>query len=715
MLVKWKNTLLPAISLLLCLFISSCDLTGLLNEKGSPSKKVAAPVISGSTPTNNPRPTWTWTVDPEAKAISYKLDSTAWLTAEPGMTSFTPQNDLTDGSHVFSARAQDAAGKWSSTSEYAIVVDTAPPSPPAVSAAVVDTQARPHWSWTASGDSTGFRYQLDAELAEGWSIAGAGALTFTPDADLSMAEHTLFVQAVDLAGNWSASGSATIDLLPDTPEVSGTTPTRNTTPTWTWTIGAVISAFSFRLDGGAWTEVGAEVRSFTPPAPLSEGTHTLGVRAKMTSGAWSQEASFGIVIDLTPPGPPLVQGTTPTGERYPLWQWTVTDAGDIAAFRYQLDGEAGSWTEASAGTTSYRLSFPLVEPHTLYVQASDQVGNWSASGSLRLEPAWSTQIIDSNVTTTQGQQISIVINQAGNPAASYADSASHDLLLMQWNGTAWQREVLDGGGAGLRIISRMDYQGHRYFAYTNPTERALTVIYWSIDEGYVEKKATVDNNGSAPITMLRMDVDQNPRPRILVAHEGLNARWFYIMRTLQEYDPPAGVVSEFDPAITTGPEGFEILLSLTASELRMRVWDGLWGAPTPIFQTAADAASKISVTTDRPIRLGDACIQRVAFSNASHEIRYVYGTRNGFSSTTLIHPASSSEIGALQIAFDYLNAKPVIAYIIGSDLYCYVNGSEELVDSGVGTAVSVTVDTGGRIHLVYYDAATGHVKYAARR
>src|SRR5512138_5127 len=102
MLVRWKNLFPLLISLLVSLFIASCDLTGVLNGEGSPSKKVAAPVISGSTPTNNPRPTWTWTVENEAKAVSYKLDSASWLTADPGITSFTPQTDLSDGSHVLS-------------------------------------------------------------------------------------------------------------------------------------------------------------------------------------------------------------------------------------------------------------------------------------------------------------------------------------------------------------------------------------------------------------------------------------------------------------------------------------------------------------------------------------------------------------------------------------------------------------------------------------
>ncbi|MBN2449417.1 MAG: hypothetical protein JXR77_03450, partial [Lentisphaeria bacterium] len=74
-------------------------------------------------------------------------------------------------------------------------------------------QGRPTWAWSGSGGGVGeFRIRLDNEnLSEGAILTQA--TWWTPHEPLSHGPHTLYVQERDDAGNWSASGSLTIDVI----------------------------------------------------------------------------------------------------------------------------------------------------------------------------------------------------------------------------------------------------------------------------------------------------------------------------------------------------------------------------------------------------------------------------------------------------------------------------------------------------------------------
>ena len=89
-------------------------------------------------------------------------------------------------------------------------------------------------------------------------------------------------------------------LAPNAPVVSGTTPTNDTTPTWTWeTGGGGNGIFRSRLDDpdlSAATET--TEMSFTPDTPLSKGSHTLYVQERDTVGDWSGSGSKEIIINM---------------------------------------------------------------------------------------------------------------------------------------------------------------------------------------------------------------------------------------------------------------------------------------------------------------------------------------------------------------------------------------------------------------------------------
>ncbi|MHC4504125.1 MAG: hypothetical protein ACYTFI_12525, partial [Planctomycetota bacterium] len=89
-------------------------------------------------------------------------------------------------------------------------------------------------------------------------------------------------------------------------------------------------------------------------------------------------------IDTTAPDAPLVIGATPTTDTTPTWIWTSGVSAGNGTFRRQVDGEdPGSWTQTTAVDYTPATALP-VGPHTLYVQETDDAGNWSTSGSFEI-------------------------------------------------------------------------------------------------------------------------------------------------------------------------------------------------------------------------------------------------------------------------------------------------------------------------------------------
>lgn len=85
--------------------------------------------------------------------------------------------------------------------------------------------------------------------------------------------------------------------IPSRPIVIGKTPTRDTTPTWHWTSGGGGNGyFRYRLDRGTWRKTRA--MSFTAPAALPAGLHTLFVQESDAAGNWSVSGKKHIVINL---------------------------------------------------------------------------------------------------------------------------------------------------------------------------------------------------------------------------------------------------------------------------------------------------------------------------------------------------------------------------------------------------------------------------------
>jgi hypothetical protein len=345
----------------------------------------AAPVVSGTTPTNNRKPTWSWvgsnTVTPHFKVQLDKADFTLTDTSYTLSSSFTPTTDLSEGKHTLYVREVDMVGNWSVSGSFTIVVDLAGPNPPTVTGTTPTSNTRPVWTWTSNGGGgTGeFRCALDTSSFDSSFLTSAHM--YTASRELGEGKHTLNVEELDSAGNWSSAGSFAIliDFTPPNPPiVSVKSVTNSKTPTWSWTAGGGGNGtFRHKLDNDDLSSGTTENKSlsYTPPTNLTEGLHTFYIQERDSTGNWSSQVAKETVIDLTPPEKPVISGVAVTNNTKPSWTWTTTGEGP---FRVKIDSKDMSTGAIAVDTNAYTCTTALTEGnHLLFVQASDSAGNWS--------------------------------------------------------------------------------------------------------------------------------------------------------------------------------------------------------------------------------------------------------------------------------------------------------------------------------------------------
>lgn len=165
------------------------------------------------------------------------------------------------------------------------------------------------------------------------------------------------------------------------PVVSANSPSKSTTPTWSWFSAAGGSGlYRYHLDDDVWSSDTAQLK-FTPGSALTEASHVLYVQEKDADGFWSASGSFAVSIDVTPPATPNVSGSTPTNLQRPTWTWSSGGGGN-GQYRFRLD--SGSLSGIVSKLSFRPVSALTVGSHTLYVQERDEAGNWSAEGSFTI-------------------------------------------------------------------------------------------------------------------------------------------------------------------------------------------------------------------------------------------------------------------------------------------------------------------------------------------
>ena len=722
-----------SILILAPMFWFSCNFFTPPGLENPPAQEAKAPVVSGISPTNTNTPTWTWTVAAGSTEVSYQLDdaSGVWINQPASISSFIPAAPLSDGTHTLYVRSRIGSGAWSKTASREIIVDTVPPASPIVSVDPLPDIRTPLWSWNlpagSPSDATKFRYQLDAETADGWNEVGGGVTSFRPAGQLDVSPHTFFVQSGDAAGNWSISALSSIDINPNAPFVTGPSLTGSAQPTWTWTVSSEVIESGYQLDGttGAWVIVSAGVTSYTPESALSDGAHTLYVRAR-TTGAWSEPSSCTITIDATPPAAPVVSGETPTVEPRPTWTWTLpTDAtSGVVSLRYALDNDP--WTMVGTGTFSYTLPFDMDDAHILSVQACDAAGNWSASGSLLIEVLWHLETVDAR-SSSVGHSVDMDLEADGSPVICYIDTTTASILCAGWNGTGWGFETIDTGG--LRFLALgVDQYGNRDVVYTDASEKVVKTSHFDeFKQKHVDRAiegrdieawtkvtglhARLDTAGHLNIALSRVKKDSTENDLFYNSFSGGNppdpTDSFFIRANFPNWD------TGWSPSITSVNTGRMRVAFITATGVRMGEWlDEVWKDPGVTVSTVF-----LTETCDTRIIIDSSSMTGIAYSTPTGEIWYAKENGAAFD-LQRAREASAQPLGSFSLAYDAVRARPVLVSIEGSELWCStLVGTawvRELVDTGVGDRTAVSVDASGRVLIAYHDSVNGTLKFARR-
>jgi len=298
----------------------------------------APPLLTGATPVRTKKPTWTWTPGGGGAGLfRVQIDSEddAWTLTN--LLSYTPPLPLEKDAHTLYAQEADAAGNWSISSLYTIVIDPNAVLSPIVTGDTPTDNTTPTWTWEAAPDSGGtgrFSYRLDGGP---WVIATG--MSFTPDQPLAQGDHTLEVREADQFNDWSWPGSFTITINLGLPAITilGDNP-------------ALVTAGTTYTDAGA-TAVDADDNDITSDivvTGLPVDTNIIGsysVTYSVTDGANKAEAVRAVnvvsgVTEVTIASP--VAGSTlympAAGAPVLLALTSVAPEGTVSV-TYTFDGE----------------------------------------------------------------------------------------------------------------------------------------------------------------------------------------------------------------------------------------------------------------------------------------------------------------------------------------------------------------------------------------
>ncbi len=342
---------------------------------------------------------------------------------------FTPDQPLSEGDHSLTVEITDSAGNTSEPSEpIHIVVDTTAPDAGRLGIEEVYDDAGPVTGPLKNGDRT----DDSTPRISGTGTAGdtvvvysdnngenreigravvdaSGHWSLTPQTPLPGGRNELTVVEIDPAGNATAPGGnwvVNVDTgRPAAPVIQQVTDdvgsrqgvlqpgavTDDSTPTVSGTAepGAIVKVYdngqllgSVKADGsGNW--------SFTPAAPLGEGSHSLTATATNDVGQVSDETgSFSLQVDTTAPS--VAEGVVAMDDvgavKGPIGNGGTTDDSqptlsggaekDSVVTIYDGDQILGSVKADSSGNWSFTPAAPLKDGnHSLSTTVTDGAGN----------------------------------------------------------------------------------------------------------------------------------------------------------------------------------------------------------------------------------------------------------------------------------------------------------------------------------------------------
>ena len=322
------------------------------SSNGSAVIDTTAPLTPGTpsttTPTADSTPVWTWTASSDSGSGLASTPYTIEWCTDSGFSgcgsntdtsttnSYTHSTELANGTWYVRVKAKDTVDNESgySSNGTAVIDTTGPTTPGTPTSTSLTTDTTPEWTWTASIDSgVGLAttpYTVEWCTDSGFSGCAANTDTtstnsFTHTTALAAGTWYFRVKAEDTLGNessYSSNGTFTIassstgdSTKPSKPgKPSTSTPTSDNTPKWKWNESTdnvaldddepyyVTWCKNSRFNNCSGNVDTADDNEYTHGDSLSDGTWYFKVRAKDSSGNYSNYSSSGkVVIDTTAP------------------------------------------------------------------------------------------------------------------------------------------------------------------------------------------------------------------------------------------------------------------------------------------------------------------------------------------------------------------------------------------------------------------------------
>ncbi|MCD6409665.1 MAG: Ig-like domain-containing protein [Candidatus Verstraetearchaeota archaeon] len=409
-------------------------------------------------------------------------DVTAQANIYAGGIAYTPPAPLAERIWNACVYLEDIAGNENSTF-WLFTVDITPPLAsnfkPANGSTISNTKPLIAANYTDLHDvnTSAVRLYLNGKDVTLKATVKPTYIAYRPAADLPEKKHTVVLYIEDMAGNGkNYTWSFTISIPappppPDTepPEIYNLRPAPGSTvSTATPTISAsyrdnvAIDVDSVRIyvdgvDVTAEATVTASSVTYVPPAPLSEGMHTVRVKVADTSGNTNErEWWFNVKLPDTTP-PTIVSVTPPDGATVSTATPTISasytdDTGiDVNSVRLYVDGvDVTSEATVTASSVTYTPTtlFANNTGHTARVEVADLAGNTAErewSFTVRLPPAPPAVELASLTLSCEATEIS-----PGDPVT---------LTLL----------ALDTTGSGMPGVTAHIYIDDIYYTTVGPT------------------------------------------------------------------------------------------------------------------------------------------------------------------------------------------------------------------------------------------------------
>ena len=398
------------------------------------------------------------------------------------------------GTYSIYAVATDRAGNTGSNStSISLVVDTTAPSAPTTP----DLSSGDDSGSSSTDNVTKYTTYLSflgtaeayatVQLKTGTTVLGTTTASSTGswafDISRSAGSHVIYAVATDAAGNVSAN-SSTMTLVVDT-----TAPGAPSTPdlysgddagsSSSDNITNVTSGLTFNGTSEAYAVVSLKANgvvvatttansagSWTVDISRSAGTYTMTASQTDLAGnvGTTNSAGMTLVIDTTPPNPPVVSYLSTSYKTVFNYSWT-SGGGGIGRYDYELNDSTPD-TVVNSTNTGYS-TLPLPDgSYTLYVKERDTAGNLSAAGTV------ATAL---NITTVYPGN-GATVNAPSGGAVTFtwpsAGSLESDEILFSANLTTWASQA-----TGIK---------NGQFTITVPTNTSVFFFWKIIRHGKVD-------------------------------------------------------------------------------------------------------------------------------------------------------------------------------------------------------------------------------------